>query len=221
MTQKKVFKGTINGVEFNSVADYNKEMTRLINEGKDVNASSQTTIENVEDNCTEDCRTEVRMLPGFDVPNVHYINNYIGEDIDKNMNYVAEQEENLANLYPRIIEKLENMDQAAVEEYYKDATICLERIKADRRDTAQAVANLEHKLQILDNSDELAALYEEIYTSILSTINERLGSFQKHQSVSKEMTPYDIYTKYLKDNPDIKENIGKLLKDIFGPDIEL
>lgn len=221
MTQKKVFKGTINGVEFNSVADYNKEMTRLINEGKDVNASSQTTIENVEDNCTEDCRTEVRMLPGFDIPNVHYINNYIGEDIDKNMNYVAEQEENLTNLYPRIIEKLENMDQAAVEEYHKDATICLERIKADRRDTAQAVANLEHKLQILDNSDELAALYEEIYTSILSAINERLGSFQKHQSVSKEMTPYDIYTKYLKDNPDIKENIGKLLKDIFGPDIEL
>ena len=221
MTQKKVFKGTINGVEFNSVADYNKEMTRLINEGKDVNASSQTTIENVEDNCAEDCRTEVRMLPGFDIPNVHYINNYIGEDIDKNMNYVAEQEENFANLYPRIVEKLENMDQAAVEEYHRDATICLERIKADRRDTAQAVANLEHKLQILDNSDELAALYEEIYASILSAINERLGSFQKHQSVSKEMTPYDIYIKYLKDNPDIKENIGKLLKDIFGPDIEL
>ena len=221
MAKKKVFKGTINGVEFNSVADYNKEMTRLINEGKDVNASSQTTIENVEDNCTEDCCTEVRMLPGFDIPNVHYINNYIGEDIDKNMNYVAEQEENFANLYPRIVEKLENMDQAAVEEYYKDATICLERIKADRRDTAQAVANLEHKLQILDNSDELAALYEEIYASILSAINERLGSFQKHQSVSKEMTPYDIYTKYLKDNPDIKENIGKLLKDIFGPNIEL
>ena len=134
MAQKKVFKGTINGVEFNNVQEYNAEMTRLINEGKDVNASSQTTIENVEENVNscDSIAVPVRMLPGFDIPNVHYINNYIGEDTADNVEYVGETEENLTKLYPLIVKNLEQMDQAAVEEYYKDVTGTLSKINTPR-----------------------------------------------------------------------------------------
>lgn len=47
--KKVVFKGTINGKEFDNVQDYNNEMTKLISEGSSVEAHSQTNIVNDEE----------------------------------------------------------------------------------------------------------------------------------------------------------------------------
>lgn len=225
MAQKKVFKGTINGVEFNNVQEYNAEMTRLINEGKDVNASSQTTIENVEENVNscDSIATPVRMLPGFDIPNVHYINNYIGEDTSDNMEYVDETEENLANNYPRIVEKLEQMDQAALENYHKDVTGTLSKITTDKDSTAKALANvekeiedLETKWQILDDSSDLIDVYHKFYAQVKDAIESRLDKVQTKEAAAPnvENEPADL-------NANDADSIRRLFRSIFGPEFKM
>lgn len=224
MAQKKVFKGTINGVEFNNVSDYNKEMTRLINEGADVNASSQTTIENVEENVNscDSVATPVRMLPGFDIPNVHYINNYIGEDTADNVEYVGETEENLANIYPHIVEKLEQMDQAALENYHKDVTGTLSKITTDKDSTAKALANvekemddLETKWQVLDDSNDLIDVYHKFYAQVKDAIENRLDKVQtKEAEAPKGEQPEDP-------NANDTEVLRRLFRAIFGPEFKM
>lgn len=224
MAQKKVFKGTINGVEFNNVQEYNAEMTRLINEGKDVNASSQTTIENVEENINscDSIAVPVRMLPGFDIPNVHYINNYIGEDTVDNVEYVGETEENLANIYPRIVEKLEQMDQAALENYHKDVTGTLSKITTDKDSTTKALANvekemedLETKWQILDDSSDLIDVYHKFYAQVKDAIENRLDKVQtKETEAPNGEQPEDP-------NANDTEVFRRLFRAIFGPEFKM
>ena len=225
MAQKKVFKGTINGVEFDNVSDYNKEMTRLINEGKDVNASSQTTIENVDEdnNSCDSIAVPVRMLPGFDLPNVHYINNYIGEDAFDNVEYVGKTEENLTNIYPRIVEKLEQMDQAALENYHKDVTGTLSKINTDKDSTVKALANvekemdnLETKWQILDDSSDLIDVYLKFYAQVKDAIENRLDNIQTKEAEAPkvENEPTDL-------NANDAATIRKLFRAIFGPEFKM
>lgn len=225
MAQKKVFKGTINGVEFNNVQEYNAEMTRLINEGKDVNASSQTTIENVEENVNscDSIAVPVRMLPGFDIPNVHYINNYIGEDTADNVEYVGETEENLTKLYPLIVKNLEQMDQAAVEEYYKDVTGTLSKINTDKDSTVKALAhvekeieNLETKWQVLDDSSDLIDVYHKFYAQVKDAIENRLDKVQTKEAEAPkvEEEPTDL-------NANDTAAIRRLFKAIFGPEFKM
>lgn len=222
MAQKKVFKGTINGVEFDNVVDYNKEMTRLINEGKDVNASSQTTIENVDEsvNSCDSIATPVRMLPGFDIPNSHYINDYIGEDTNENMNYVEEQAENLANIYLRIVEKLEHMDQAALENYHKDVKGTLSKIITDRDSTTKAQAtvekemdNLETKWQVLDDSGDLIDEYLKFYSQVKEAIENRYDAL-KGTKIKDVQTTEDP-------NANDAEVFRRLFRSIFGPEFKM
>ena len=225
MAQKKVFKGTINGIEFDNVQEYNAEMTRLINEGKNVDASSQTTIENVDEanNSCDSNAAPVRMLPGFDLPNVHYINNYINEDTVDNMEYVDRTEENLANIYPRIVEKLEQMDQAALENYHKDVTGTLSKINTDRDSTIKALANvekemdnLETKWQILDDSGDLIDVYRKFYAQVKDAIENRLNKVQTKETEAPkvENEPTDL-------NANDAATIRKLFRAIFGPEFKM
>ena len=225
MAQKKVFKGTINGVEFNNVQEYNAEMTRLINEGRDVNASSQTTIENVEeiDNSCDSNAVPVRMLPGFDIPTVHYINNYIGEDTADNVEYVGNTEEDLTNLYPLIVEKLGQMDQAALENYYKDVTGTLSKINTDKDSTVKALAhvekeldNLETKWQVLDDSNDLIDVYHKFYAQVKDAIENRLDKVQTKETEAPkvEKEPADL-------NANDTAAIRRLFKAIFGPEFKM
>ena len=225
MTQKKVFKGTINGVEFNNVQEYNAEMTRLINEGADVNASSQTTIENVEenDNSCDSVDTPVRMLPGFDIPNVHYINNYIGEDTADNVEYVGKTEENLTDIYPHIVKKLEQMDQAALENYHKDVTGALSKITTDKDSTAKALANvekemddLETKWQVLDDSNDLIDVYHKFYAQVKNAIENRLDKVQ-----TKEVEAPKVKRRIVDPNANDTEVFRKLFRAIFGPEFKM
>jgi hypothetical protein len=199
-------------------------MTRLINEGKDVNASSQTTIENVEEdvNSCDSIATPVRILPGFDIPNVHYINNYTGEDTADSVEYVGVTEENLANIYPHIVEKLEQMDQAAVEEYYKDVTGALSKINTDKDSTVKALAhvekemdNLETKWQVLDDSSDLIDVYHKFYAQVKDAIENRLDKVQtKETEAPNGEQPEDP-------NANDTEVFRRLFKAIFGPEFKM
>lgn len=169
MTHKKtVFKGTINGKEFNTVEAYNEEITRLATNGENIEASSQTSIVN-EPEPTE----YVEMLPGFNNATYHYIDDYITDDTDVNYDKCSSLAEQYEEVYPKMKEKIDLMDGAAVENYMNDLKKVLDTIKQDANKTSASISNLEQKLQTLEDSENLIILYEDLYSSLLEDAEKR------------------------------------------------
>ena len=141
MAKKTVFKGLINGREFNNVQDYNAEMCRLVQEGVNIEAASSTSIQDVDgetlqveqdnDSCEqEQIKYYPNMLPGFNPPPA--TGNFLDELVTEDEHADHEKFESIKTFHknelPLILHEIKKMDEHAASNYLKDIDRILENI---------------------------------------------------------------------------------------------
>lgn len=173
---KTVFKGTINGKEFNSVEEYNKEMRELLSKGESINASSSTQVVNEEgagtpnieeknsrssgEESLEDSEEYTCMLPYFDDPEFHYLDDTISDDENENSKVLNDIINDLTAAKEDILEVMDDMTLADIKEYAKSLNNVLAKIGSDNTLNQEAINIIDER--IAKHSEEIAKLQNEL-----------------------------------------------------------
>lgn len=232
MAKKKVFKGVINGQAFNNVQEYNTRMNELIASGEDIEASSQTSIqdvEDVEDVCTgENCDTEsfVNMLPGFNPRSDK--GNFLNELVTNNPNLDEENFAKVCNFHktnlPKMINKIQNMDYHALMGYLNDINVVLSEIKnandiVAHNDTnvRNNIKQLQQELKDINRCYRVIEEYEGLYYELKSQIESRMNTLNTSSSKPVQNILGGIDVENLFD-PEVVKKMVDYLKDIVNGD---
>lgn len=244
MAKKKVFKGIINGQEFDNVQEYNTRMNELIASGEDIEATSQTSIQDVEDVCTEenenDCNKGtstgeefVNMLPGFNPRTA--LNSFLNELVTENPNL---DEENFAKVrkyhdenFPKMVDKIERMDYHAAKGYLNDINVVLTEItnadsdvKKSDNDIRTQIASLEEKLEDAKRCYPVIEEYRDLYQELKSRVVDRINHLNRNTPNEEKLEKPNL--NMLDGLVDIKpekvdvNGILNLLSDIMGIDVK-
>lgn len=157
--KKTVFTGTINGQTFDNVADYNKCMMQLLEKGVEVQASSSTSITEVEtepiDTFASTTEDGVSLFPFFEEDAEYYLDALVTSDTEKNAAMRREMRNLLDKCYLYIMELLrdKNIDAGAKQIYRDDIHDLISSIEADRNN------NLKCKTIIAKRRNEAIAKY--------------------------------------------------------------
>lgn len=159
MAKKTVFKGLINGREFNNVQDYNAEMCRLVQEGVNIEAASSTSIQEVDetlqveqdnDNCEQN-KYYPNMLPGFNPP--PSTGNFLDELLTEDETADQERFESIKTFHknelPLILHEIEKMDEHAAGNYLKDIERILENITETQSVCVDSLKGIDKSLKEL------------------------------------------------------------------------
>jgi len=179
--KKVVFKGIINGKEFNNVKDYNEEMNRLLSSGESVSASSSTNI--VEETPhDEECYhfSADDFLPFFgNNYSVHYLDRLVGEDDKLNNESLAYAEKIFNSVYSRLVNALDT-NKITVEEAFELINRMKEvraQIDNDYSESKRALADLERqmdetkkKIEFLNNAFPVIDTFKDYYKSAFETV---------------------------------------------------
>lgn len=212
MALKTIFKGTINGKEFDNVKDYNAEMTRLINANETVDAKSETRMVEVCETCnceqctcdkqpTEPTEERVNMLPFFDSP--AYLDKLVSTDSNANNRVLADLEEFLNNHMGKIVKQMAKFDVSQLNDYAKNIRNVLNQLKYDSDKTTECLDKIEEKITKLESKHEcLEASLDAIgilwdfYDDLLSKATYRIDNSIRDLSTNKvENVEYRGYNK--------------------------
>lgn len=157
--KKTVFTGTINGQTFDNVADYNKCMMQLLEKGVEVQASSSTSIKEVEpepvDTCASTPDDGVSLFPFFEEEADYYLDALVTPDAEKNLTVRTEMRNLLEKCYSYIMEMLldKDIDIEVKQVYRDDIHDLISSIETDRTN------NLKCKEVIAARRNEAIAKY--------------------------------------------------------------
>jgi hypothetical protein len=157
--KKTVFTGTINGQTFDNVADYNKCMMQLLEKGAEVQASSSTSIKEVEpepvDTFASTYEDGVSLFPFFEEDAEYYLDALVTPDAEKNLAMRTEMRNLLEKCYSYIMEMLldKDIDIDTKQIYRDDVHELISSIETDRNN------NLKCKAVIAKRRDEAIAKY--------------------------------------------------------------
>lgn len=198
MALKTIFKGTINGKEFDNVKDYNAEMTRLINANETVDAKSETRMVEVCETCNcEQCtcdrteQEEVNMLPFFDSP--AYLDKLVSTDSNANNQALADLEEFLHNHAAKIANRLAKFDLRQLNDYAKDIKKVLDQLQKDEKQSVECLDKIEEKIDELESKHECLEasldaidILKDFYDELLSKTTWRIDDSVRDLSTNKE-----------------------------------
>lgn len=184
---KTIFEGTINGTVYNNVNDYNKEMTRLINEGLPIEASTCTKTVEMCDNCgTSPCMCgnnaseQNETIPcdfhfGFN-SQASLVDQYLSGNEETDDATLDNLDARLATNAANVMKKIDLMSLKDLHAYLKDVNTMMGAIRDNLAKNAKAQEELENKMTFLDNSENLLNLFGEHYNMILDHINKKLAN---------------------------------------------
>lgn len=181
---KTIFEGTINGTVYNNVNDYNKEMTRLINEGLPIEASTCTKTVEMCDNCgTSPCMcggnanetTPCDFHFGFN-SQASLVDQYLSGNEETDDATLDNLDAQLATNASNVMKKIDLMSLKDLHAYLKDVNTMMGVIRDNLAKNAKAQEELENKMTFLDNSKNLLNLFGEHYNMILDHINKKLAN---------------------------------------------
>lgn len=191
MALKTIFKGTINGKEFDNVKDYNAEMTRLINANETVDAKSETRMVEVCENCNcEQCRCDrstgqeepVDMLPYFNAPG-SYLDKLVSTDSNDNEHNLADLEEFLHNHAEKIAKRMAKFDVSQLNDYAGDIKKVLGQLQKDEKQTVECLGKIEEKIDELESKHECLEascdaidILKDFYEELLSKTTYRIDN---------------------------------------------
>lgn len=236
--KKTVFKGVINGKEFNSVEDYNNEMLRAIAAGETIKAESHTeTVDQEECNCScqskyqKEAEDRYRMLPRFH-DTVHYIDALVTGDDDKDSESYAKELEQLSDTFEFIKSKAAKLSKTSFDEYYDDVVEVCEIISDDDEDNEATIVNLkeereelinrindiDQELRICENAKPVITLYQDFYGDVKELLNEIKGNKELETCICQDCGCDKDLCECAKDIDlgDLENTVKKLLKNIFG-----
>lgn len=183
--KKTVFTGTINGQTFDNVADYNKCMMQLLEKGVEVQASSSTSITEVEtesvDTCASTPEDGVSLFPFFEEDADYYLDALVTPDAEKNLTVRTEMRNLLEKCYSYIMEMLldSNIDTGTKRIYRDDLHELIGSIESDRNN------NLKCKTAIAKRRDEAIAKYN----AAKAEYNEAMLKFRNEEFMVDSATP--------------------------------
>lgn len=210
MAKVTVFQGTVNGKTFNNVADYNAAITALIEAGeKDIQATSSTTIKNVEDpvetddyvtTCTNDCcpggcdctrckDEDLSYFPYMEDDDPFYLDLLVTDDPVTNQEAYSEAQKVLEKCYRYITNTLNDpiVSLSRKEQYLADIQEIISNIKSDIRDTVNAGKAIDAKREKLTRDYNIAIGRLEEEENILSTSMDVARMFESfYQDVENE-----------------------------------
>ena len=188
--KKVVFKGIINGKEFDNVKDYNKAMSELLVSGKSVSASSKTEIvDEPEPAKIEDKKEKVKVKEVF---NINDYTPFFNSNVKQYyLDAIASPDDDIFEKdLERVREKLEST-YAELDRYLKDEEVSIEdawdlindikciraQIKSDTEDTESSINQIqerirkdEERLDSLDRAnmviDVVSTYYENAFDAI-------------------------------------------------------
>lgn len=188
---KTIFKGVINGVEFDNVADYNKRLTELLAAGENVNASTSTSTVDTCDCCgkeVNECTCEdtcekplTNMLPGFE--NDDAIENYVDKFVTNNDELdkfnLESYKKYLSDNFEGIRFVVNGMNLAALRGYMNDLHEVLDIIDEDMQDTLEAIHRKEKELQTLRKAKEVLDVWNEYYMKNLDLVKQEIQKYDE------------------------------------------
>lgn len=229
---KTIFKGTVNGKEFDDVKAYNEALLKAINSGEAVKATSKTESEEE----TEEPDDFSYLDPSEDIykDGFLYADRLVnGDDEDDAWAYADERERleaRMEEILNAIEDNHEDIDVAALIERYKAAVDDV----ADDRDRNQAtikslckkietakeeIKDLEEQLKIAQHADIVIDLYKEHFTDVVTSLDEWLETSMKNTEEPEECTCQSCDCTECKSKEDTKEDlynsIMKLMREIF------
>jgi hypothetical protein len=194
---KTIFKGVINGKEFTDVKEYNKEMTRLLNAGANVNAHTSTesvhetcTCGNCNCNCKNGectCNKNLDLCPGFtensDLDFVNVLDALTGTTEDTNV--MEEINTYLKKNYPTLVKYIETLPEDKAQAYMEDIQVVLDEIESsedksrDAKHKVQAeIKKQKEKLALLENSLQVIDKFEDFYVALENKLDDQLSKFE-------------------------------------------
>lgn len=225
------FIGVVNGEKFDNVNDYNKAITKAIENGVLKSAESRTEVINHEETCNGcncndcegdcQCMCNVNMLPGFDNEESvkNYIDEYVTNDSERDTIRIQELKEWLGNNLEGVIKNVHKMDKAALDQYNKDIDEVLNYIEEDNMDalnfirkTEKTIADATNKLNSAKRALEVIKIWRDNYLTIKDTIKDVSGSEENKPTQNNE---YDNIVQ------DLKEAIKNLNKSFMEMGIDL
>ena len=183
--KKTVFTGTINGQTFDNVADYNKRMMQLLDAGVEVQASSSTSIKEVNDTVKDTAASTpedgVSLFPFFEEDSEYYLDALVTPDAEKNAAIRREMRNLLEKCYSYIMEMLldKDVDTDVKQVYRDDIHELISSIEADRNN------NLKCKEVITKRRNEAIAKYN----AAKAEYNEAMIKFRAEEFMVDGATP--------------------------------
>ena len=179
--KKVVFKGIINGKEFDNVKDYNEEMNRLLSSGESVAASSSTNIVEETPQDKEKYHFNVDdFLPFFrSDDNIHYLDRLVGEDDKLNKESLAYADKTISDAYGQLVNTLD-ANKITVEQAFELINRMKEvraQIDNDYSESKRAIAELERqmtetkkKMEFLNNAFPVIDAFKNYYKSAFDAV---------------------------------------------------
>ena len=185
--KRTVFTGTINGQTFDNVTDYNKCMMQLLEKGVEVQASSSTSIKEVEvepepiDTFASTPDDGVSLFPFFEEGAEYYLDALVTPDTEKNLAMRTEMRKLLEKCYSYIMEMLLDKDIDTDEKlaYRDNIHDLISNIEADRNN------NLKCKGVIAKRRDEAIAKYN----AAKAEYNEAMIKFRAEEFMIDSANP--------------------------------
>lgn len=180
--KKTVFKGTINGKNFDSVQAYNEEMMRALAAGESVIANSETTTVD-----EEEVENDIDYMPGFSDDNEYYIDKYVTGDSDKDVNLYYEAKNYLEKSIDNIKNDLDNFDEEELDDYAEQLseivviieddeeanTDSLESINDEISELEQKLNDAKERRNICINAVQIMSLFKEQYDDLLQKVIDK------------------------------------------------
>lgn len=239
--KKTVFKGVINGKEFNSVEDYNNEMLRALAAGETIKAESHTeTVDQEECNCS--CQSKYQkeavdrycMLPRFH-DTEYYIDALVTGDDDKDSESYAKELESLSDTFEFIKGEVAKLSETSFDEYYDDVVEVCEMISDDdegneativnlneeREELIKRINDIDQELRICENAKPVITLYQDFYGDVKELLNEIKGNKKLEVCKCNDNGGCECAKDLCEcakdiDLGDFENTVKKLLKNIFG-----
>ena len=212
MEKITVFRGVINGQEFNNVKDYNARMNELIEAGvEDINASSSTSVKTVatdeiksESGCANTAKTydeDASYYPYMDAEDPYYLDLLVTEDPAVNAEALNTMDDVLNESYRYITDTLidPKVNQMTRREYLLDVQDILRGFKDDSKNTKKTLdsiirkqADLKKELEALENAENIlrAALpviekLDEFYKAVEADTLRAIAHFNSCDNTNK------------------------------------
>lgn len=162
MKSKTNFFGSVNGVEYNNVEDYNKAVQEVLTSGKPLNAQSSTRTE-CENECGCNCCSEPEcendedfFFPGLneteeDVP--YYLDTITGNP-NHDEELLEAWEEDLADNFEAVLKEIKSFTSKDLQDYLEDLQDALVRIGKDKTNIKDLQAKYTAEIDIVQEQIE-------------------------------------------------------------------
>lgn len=193
---KTIFKGVINGVEFDNVADYNKRLTELLAAGESVNASTSTSTVDICDCCgkvasectcedgEDTCDQKTNMLPGFENDEAveNYVDQFVTGDDNLDRSNLESYKKYLSDNFEGVRFVVNGMNLVTLRGYMNDLHEVLDIIDEDMQDTLEAIHRKEKELQTLRKAKEVLDVWNEYYMKNLDLVKQEIQKYNEGHS---------------------------------------